>query len=374
MVSTVTVDSYGACAHNAEVPEGMTIDTQEGRIEIMKQYRIVLAFDTTKTKDHISDLVWEALISGSVPVVLGAENIRDHLPPNSFINANAFSSWDDLAVYVAKVIKDKDLWESYQKWRSNEEALTAFEAKYEFTRTSPECRICRWAYAKKYGLGWDHEKQQVRSMRVPREKFCTSADHGLVSKPFTEMWVSKSGSEEKVLKEDADGESCASLSNDGNVDVDSFKGHRKIVQHDGITDFVITDIRREHIDTEVVLRLDFPGVRNPDGAFFHNTHSLVSTTRGPKVSSASMQDDQMKVTVLANWETTVTSTGEGRMEVVIQKRDEGTEEDTSTKKIRVIIEELAIIHDKMTEFNPSDFGKLMTKDFVDPLGVYYSDP
>ena len=211
-------------------------------------------------------------------------------------------------------------------------------------------------------------------MRVPREKFCTSADHGLVSKPFTEMWVSKSGSEEKVLKEDADGESCASLSTDGNVDVDSFKGHRKIVQHDGITDFVITDIRREHIDTEVVLRLDFPGVRNPDGAFFHNTHSLVSTTRGPKVSSASMQDDQMKVTVLADWETTVTSTGEGRMEVVIQKRDEGTEEDTSTKKIRVIIEELAIIHDKMTEFNPSDFGKLMTKDFVDPLGVYYSDP
>ena len=62
------------------------------------------------------------------------------------------------------------------------------------------------------------------------------------------------------------------------------------------------------------------------------------------------------------------------MEVVIQKRDEGTEEETATKKIRVIIEELALIHDKMTEFNPSYFGKLMTKDFVDPIGVYYSDP
>jgi hypothetical protein len=373
MEGKVKIDSYGLCAHNTDVPEGMTIDTQAGRIALMKQYRVVLAFDTTKTKDHISDLVWEALISGSVPVVLGAENIRDHLPPSSFINANSFSSWDDLAQHVAKVVDKKELWESYQKWRNDEDTLAAFEAKYEFTRTSPECRMCRWAYAKKYGLGWDHGKQQIRSMRLPREKFCTSADHGLVSKPFTEIWVTKSGEEEKILKEDSDGESCTSLSTDGDVDVDSFKGHRKILQHDGVTDFVISDIRREHIDTEVVLRLGFPGVRNPDGAFFHNTHSLVSTARGPKITSASIQDDQVKITVLADWETTVTSTGEGMMEVVIQKRDEGTTEETSVKMIRVIIEELAAIHDKMTEFYPSHFGKLMTKDFVDPLGVYFSD-
>ncbi|KAL3921453.1 MAG: hypothetical protein SGILL_002738 [Bacillariaceae sp.] len=373
MIGKIKVDSYGQCAHSAAVPEGMSIDTQEGRIALMKQYRIVLAFDTTKSKDHISDLIWEALMSGSVPVVLGADNLRDHLPPDSFISASQHSSWDDLAVYVAKVINDKQLWESYQKWRNDEDALAAFEAKYEFTRTNPVCRLCRWAYAKKYGLGWDHDKQQIRSMRVPREKFCASADHGLITKPFTEMWVSKSGNDEQVLKEDADGEVCSSLTTDGDVDVDSFKGHRKVIQHDGVTDFIISDIRREHIDTEVVLRLGFSGVRNPDGAFFLNTHTMIPTTRGPKITSATIQDEQMKITILADWETSVTSTGEGVMEVVIQKRDEENSEDASLRKVRVIIEELAAIHDKMTEFYPSHFGKLMTKDFVDPLGVYFSD-
>jgi len=91
------------------------------------------------------------------------------------------------------------------------------------------------------------------------------------------------------------------------------------------------------------------------------------------ISSATIQDDQIKVTILANWKTSVTSTGEGVMEIVVQKRDEGAAEDNSSKMVRVIIEETALIHDKMTEFYPSSFGKLMTKDFVDPLGVFFAD-
>jgi hypothetical protein len=373
MQKAISIDSYGSCGHNANLPEGMSISTPEGRIELMKQYRIVLAFDTTKTKDHISDIVWESLVSGALPVVVGAENIRDHLPPKSFINSNDFSNWDDLAEYVKTVVSNKVLWESYHKWRTDEAAISAFEAAYEFARTNPECRMCRWAYSKKYGLGWDHSKQQIRHLKIAKDKFCTSADHGLVSKPFSEHWVTKSAQGENVFEEDSDGEECSSLLTDGDVEVDSFKGHRKIVHHDGVTDFILSDLKRDHVDTDVVLRLKFPGVRNPDGAFFFDTHSMVSTTRGPKISSATIQDDQIKVTILANWETEVRSTGEGIMEVVVQKSDEGSAEDASIKKIRVFVEEMALIHDKMTEFYPSSYGKLVTKDFVDPLGVFYAD-
>jgi hypothetical protein len=373
MESHVKIDSYGKCGHNIDVPDGMNIDTMEGRVALMKQYRIVLAFDQTKTKDHIYDIVWEALISGSVPVVVGAENIRDHLPPKSFINGGEFSNWDELAEYVKKVLSDKELWESYQKWRTDEAALTAFETRYEFSRTSPACRMCRWAFARKYGLGWDHTKQQIKPMKVPKDKLCTTADHGLVSKPFSEHWMTVVGQDDKVLEEESDGEQCSALTADGEVDGGSFKASRKVVHHDGVTDIIITDVKRDHVDTDVVLRLKFPGVRNPDGACFYNTHSLVPTTRGPKVSSASIQDDEIKVTVLADWETTVRSTGEGVLEVYVQKRDVGEAEDNSTRRIRVIIEETAKIHDKMTEFFPSSFGKIMTKDFVDPLGVFFAD-
>jgi len=319
-------------------------------------------------------MIWEAFVSGAVPVVVGADNIRDRLPPHSFINANDYNKWDDLAEYVEKVVADKKLWEFHHKWRDDESIATAFDTMYEFAQTDPTCRLCRWAYAKKYGLGWDHIKQEVRSIpKTPKDKFCTTADHGLVSKPFSEHWVTKSGEAEKVHEENSEGESCSSLVADGNIEVDSFEGIRKVSQHDGVTDFIITEYKNKNLDTEVVLRLKFPGVRNPDGACFYNTHTLVPTTRGAKVSSASIQDNLVKVTIIADWETSVRSTGEGIMEIVIQKENDQTLEDEPSKRVRIIIEEMSPIHDKMTEYLPSSFSKLMIKDFVDPVDIFFVD-
>ena len=369
----VTVDSYGKCGHNKEVPQGMTISTPEGRIALSKQYRIVLAFDETNSKDHISEVVWEAFVSGAVPVVLGADNLRDRLPPNSFINVKDYNHWDELGDYVKKVISDKDLWLSYHKWRDDDKVIEKFERQYEFTRTGSTCRLCRWAYAKKYGLGWDHTKQEVRSIpKVPKDEFCSTADHGLVSKPFSEQWVT---ADDKVLKEDSEGQSCSSLETDGTVNVGTFKANRKIYQHDGVTDIIITESTDETEDAETTLRLVFPNVRNPDGACFYNTHTLVSTDKGSKVSSASIQDDLVKITILASWDTTIKSSAEGIMDVVIKNDGKAKTDDAVSipRRVRVIIEEMNPVYDKMTEFFPSSYCKLMTKDFIDPIGVYFVD-
>ena len=370
------VDSYAHCGHNTEVPEGMTIATAEGRIALMKQYRIVLALEKTKAKDHITNMVWEALASGAVPVILGAENISDRLPPKSFINVNTFKTYGELGDYVKQVVADEELWQSYHKWRDDETAIEAVEKQYGFTTAGPTCRMCRWAYAKKYGLGWDHTKQQVRSIpKVPKEDFCITADHALVSKPFSEHWVTKKHEDESVLEEDSEGESCDSLETEGDIVVGSFKGHRKVYQHDGVTDFVITEWGTESQDAETALRLKFPGVRNPDGACFYNTHTLVSTEKGSKISSASIQDDLVKVTILADWDTTIRSSGEGIMELSVGSAESSSTKDdgSAPRRVRVIIEEMSKVHDKMTEFYPSSYCKRMTKDFMDPIGVYFVD-
>jgi len=370
----ITVDAFGSCGHNAEVPEGMTIATPEGRIALSKKYRIVLAFDNLSNKDYISDIVWEAFVSGAVPVVVGAENIATRFPVRSFINVNDFSKWDDLADYVEKVINDKELWMSYHKWREDETAIAKVEAQNYFANTEQTCRLCRWAYAKKYGLGWDHTKQEVGPVpKVPKEKFCSTADHGLVSKPFSEQWVTKNFDDEKILEEDSDMESCTSTTTDGGIAVGSYKGKRKVFQHDGVTDFVISESLDDSADAETSLRLKFPSVRNPEGAFFYNTHTSVSTEKGSRVSSASIQDEAVKITVLANWDTTVKSTGEGIMEVVIKNDSKSITSSDAPRRVRVIIEELNTVVDKMTEFFPSSYCKQMTKDFIDPIGVYFVD-
>mmetsp|Transcript_42654 Transcript_42654/g.102853 ORF Transcript_42654/g.102853 Transcript_42654/m.102853 type:complete len:919 (+) Transcript_42654:101-2857(+) len=370
MKSKVTVDSYGSCSHSKDPPDGISLDKLDDRIKLMREYRIVLAFDTASSKDHISPMIWEALISGSVPVVVGSDNIREHLPRKSYISKTGFSNWDDLAEYVGKVIDDKELWESYQTWREDDDAISAVEAKYEFSKTSPTCRLCRWAYAKKYGLGWNNTAQQVRDIiKVPKEKFCTSANHGLVHLPFSEEWILKGGEERSsVLSDDSGGESCSRLYARSNIDVGSFSSHREVVYHDGVADFTLSDIKNESSDSSGALRLSFPGIRNPDGAAFLDTHTTISTAKGSLVSSATVQDDLVKVTVLADWNANIVGAGEGVLEVTINA-------DSSDRKrrIRVIIEEMNAVHDKLTEFYPSSFYKRMAKDFIDPLPIFFAN-
>ena len=367
------VDAYGTCHHNVEVPAGMTIDTPEGRIELMKQYKFVLAFDSMTEKDHISDLMWEALLSGAVPVMVGADNMRDHLPRNSFIWAGDYQSWDDMAAYIKTVSDDKALWESYHKWRTDEGALKAFEDKYYFTKTNPLCRVCRWAYAKRYGLGWDHGRQEVKEPKIAR-KLCVGSSKGMVTKPFQEAWLVRSDRVDTFQEGKGASETCNSISVDKEIDMDSYKMNRAIHQHDSIVDIILTRVeKRKGTKDELVLSMKFPHVRNSDGSIFHNPHILVESRRGPLVTSAVIQDNDVKVTVLADWVTSITSPQEGVIEVIIQKSEDDTTPGGDLKRIRVITEDTSKLHDKMTEFFPSSFGGILMQDFVDPMDLFYAD-
>jgi Glycosyltransferase family 10 (fucosyltransferase) C-term len=365
----ITVDSYGSCGHNKDVPDGINLELLDDRLVLMREYRFVLALDTASSKDHISPIVWEALISGAVPIVVGADNIRAHLPEKSFISRLDFSHWDELSEYVKKVMDDKELWQSYHAWREDENAIAAVETKYAFSKTSPSCRLCRWAYAKKYGLGWDHEQQQVRGVsKVQKEKFCTTADNGLVSKPFSEEWIFRNGDTETVLKEDSVHEACSSLNSSGDIDVGSFNCHRTVARHDGVIDIFISEIKNDSSEGGAVLRLSFPGIRNPDGASFMDTHTTIATIKGPLVSSATIQDDMVKISVLADWNTSIVGVEEGIIEVAVN-----ADTNDRTRRIRIIMEEMNAVHDKLTEFYPSSFYLRTAKDFIDPLPIFFAN-
>lgn len=380
--SIFPVESLGDCHHNTDVPEGMTIETMEGRLELMKQYRFVLAFDKTKEKDHISPIIWEAMISGTLPVIVGADNIRFHLPTRSFVDAGAYADWDELARAIYKINQNKTEWESYHAWRTDENEIAKFESMYEFTKTSPICRLCRWGYAKRYGLGWDHVTQKVSQTRLPRS-LCTTPGKQLASKPFLERWISRNQKEEVAVidhENDSEKESCSSMV-ESVIDIGStHKVHRTLVEHDGVTDILITEIEQASIEHELVLQLHFPGVRNSEGAHFANTHvTVLGLSYTPLVTSISIQDEFSKVTLLANWVTTISCPVQGMLEVVVVKDPETNEQLDSPsrlnipKRLRVIVEDMNVIHDKMTEYFPSSFSSKMIKDFVDPLEVYHPD-
>jgi hypothetical protein len=372
VAEVLPVDSYGSCGHNTDLSDGMTLETSEGRIQIMKQYRIVLAFDAGTDKDHISPMIWDALISGAVPVLVGAENMRSHLPSGSFVWSGDFRTWNDMAIHVKEVLENKTLWDSYQTWRTNETVLSQFEAKYSFAEISPMCRLCRWAYAKKHGLGWNHEKQVVSEPTALR-KLCTSQSKGLISKPFEEVWLSRLDQDDNIWQADQDtDEECNSMTTDSMIESDDFKIHRVAAMHHGVTDIIVKDLDRDDENRQIVLRLTF-GVENLDGVYFRNTHALMPTSRLQAVSSASILDERVKVTVISDWVTDISSPREGAVEIVIQKSSEAPTGKDISKRVRIIHEDYDAKNDKMTEFYPSVFCKKMIKDFVDPLELFYTD-
>jgi hypothetical protein len=369
MAAQFPVRSYGRCDHNTDLQAGESTQTLEGRLAISKKNRIHLAFEAAGEKDYTTPIVWESLLSGAVPAVLGARNLQDILPPHSAILASSFNSWDTYAKYVREVSENRTLWESYHAWRDDEAALEQFEARFAFTRTSPECRTCRWAYSKLYGLGFDHRRQAMQDTKIPRRLCVDNSNQPLVVQPFLEVWGGSAGDAVVTSSSVCPGalESVTST-----IDDDGYKVRRVVSLHDGVIDMTIESVEiSASVTSDLVLRMQSK-VQNLDGEFFPHSHTLVKTTRGPLVSSATIQDDRAKMSVLASWQTEIRSPSRGLIEVVVLRKGDKLRPG-GVRRIRAIIEDTTEIHDKRTECFPSTYAKQMTIDFVDALEVYYTN-
>ena len=377
----LNVEAYGSCSNNAPLQGDETISTREGRIQLMRKNRIVLAFEAGTDKDHITSIVWEALMSGSVPAIFGASNLeQQHLPPNSAIYTTNYNNWDKFAAYVSSVANNETLWNTYQQWRTDEVAIQKFEERYAFVKSapSPECRVCRWAYSKLYGLGFNHTTQVIQPTKLSRN-LCTSigAKANVVTGPFRERWYVANDFDQSSA---TDGLACTpSASSTDAISVygpemgTKYEVERNVVAHDGIIDITVTKIVNADpmVNGPLRLRLEIDNVRNTEGASFRDVHTWVSeATRTPLMSSVAIQDEYAKVTVIANFITPISSPVEGVLDIEISP-GKVTEELFESLRIRIILEDTNPIHDKLTEYFPSTFARRMMHDFIDPLELYY---
>jgi hypothetical protein len=122
----LSTSNFGRCDHDTDLPKGMSLSKHEDHIELHCQHQFNLTFEASNEKDQITELIWDAFQSGSLPVMLGPTNIESHFLPNS-INAGRFQSYDQLGEYVKQVSENKTLWESYNKWRKDFNVLQSFK-------------------------------------------------------------------------------------------------------------------------------------------------------------------------------------------------------------------------------------------------------
>jgi len=134
----IEIDSYGR--HNpTRSIEGPDLGRQT-KIETIARYRFCLALENSISPDYVTEKIFDPLMAGTIPVYLGAPDVDEFMPADSYINASAFSSPAELASYLRHLIETPDAYEAYFAWRANPLPERLANRLRELD-TSPECRL-----------------------------------------------------------------------------------------------------------------------------------------------------------------------------------------------------------------------------------------
>ena len=342
--SKFRVDSVSQCMKNAEKPDGA-----ENRKDILRHYLFYLAFENQCENDYITEKLWTTLEAGVVPVYYGAPNVEEHVPKNSVLNANSFETSQALAEYLNKVASDKDLYESYHAWRKLP-LPESFSNKYKFTEVHSTCRTCRWAFAKKYGLGWNHTLQTVEDVRISRQT-CHD-NHAVLTHPFHETWLSGDASNILVTSEGkrSTPQTCATRSTHFQkaIQLGDQTLIRSVRSQDGVTDILLDRDNSTFVRSEsVVLQMKTP--------IMGDANSLVTLSE----FHYRFQDSTNRFTILTSRKAEVSTPGMGMVALRVSNLN-------APIQIRVIVENIDNLYDDMVN-RTNYFGRIMTEDFLNPL-------
>jgi len=117
----VSVDSFGKCNRNAQ--------TTEHKLHVIARYKFHLAFENSLTDDYVTEKYFGCLEAGTVPVYIGAPNIRKYEPyPHSIIVASDFKTTKALADYLLYLDKNQTAYDEYLYWKRNGLLQPSFRA------------------------------------------------------------------------------------------------------------------------------------------------------------------------------------------------------------------------------------------------------
>ena len=157
----VRVDSVSKCLNNIEWPSDIP---RSDKLSLLRRYMVYLAAENCIEQDYVTEKVYDGLITGAVPIYLGAPNFDQFVPPHSVITVPENFTRGDVqrvAETVQKIFTDK---KEYEKWTAfkSRPYEDDFVSRFNFTRTEPRCRLCRKIFAHRHeGYYWDQQQQQI---------------------------------------------------------------------------------------------------------------------------------------------------------------------------------------------------------------------
>lgn len=156
------VDRPGGCLNSRPWPRCERASKPAGKCSkhaVLRGYPFYLAFENSNEEDYVSEKVYHALEAGVLPVYMGAPNVADFVPPDSLVRADTFDSTEALGRHLLSLLDEPERYLAYFAWKRRP-LPPDFQARLGFVQTHAKCRLCRWAYARKYRFPWLQHEQR----------------------------------------------------------------------------------------------------------------------------------------------------------------------------------------------------------------------
>jgi len=145
------VDFFGSCFKQVlqDLPREQYTGKEMRRY--IGQYKFFLAFENSNCYDYVTEKFYRTLESCTIPVVMGAPNIKDFEPlPETIITVDGKTP-EEVAKIMQKIDDDDRLFEHYLRWKEvpKNELNPFFVHLWEKDTTGGAyCELCKLAYEK----------------------------------------------------------------------------------------------------------------------------------------------------------------------------------------------------------------------------------
>ncbi|VDI67889.1 glycoprotein 3-alpha-L-fucosyltransferase [Mytilus galloprovincialis] len=112
LVKYIDVDIYGGCGKPCP-----SKNKEDCKSILSKTYKFYLSFENSLCKDYLTEKIFTLYRNDMnfIPIVRGAPNAGDYLPPNTYVSTSEFKSPQQLAAFLKEIGNNKTRYISYLK-------------------------------------------------------------------------------------------------------------------------------------------------------------------------------------------------------------------------------------------------------------------